>query len=294
MLKSAAIAALALLGATPYWLTVGGIDSSGNQHALLVNDAGQVQLTCTGKSCTAQLSAVDAGQPFWSIIGGIDSIGNQYPLIGNPGKSAYLITNVSGTVLTHVNATDLNNGTALVGGPWTLNGSVTYNAGASPRPSVGPFSDSNYFSQTSSSPANVGAGPWTVVLLVNPTSVVNEPVAFGTGPGSTGYFLELFSGAAILNGGTGSATANGLVPSSFNIVIAGVDSSGNAFAQINGDLTGTGSVATTASSTATMIGRYSSGTGFSLSGTVTELMVSTAVPSSAAFTNLYNAIVAAE
>jgi hypothetical protein len=223
---------------------------------------------------------------------------NYYSL--NAGIPAYLIPE-SGTVLTHVNATDLHNGTAKVGGAWTQNGTVTFNSGATPNPSVGPFSDSNYFSQTSSSPANVANGPFTVVMLTNQNSTTapSDQIIMSTGTfNAGGFYAQMFSSffTPVVNSSgtdTGAGTSNGPVAGAFTVSIFGLDASGNLFSQLNGGTTAQVSgAAISASTTAAMIGRYIGGTGYYFNGNIYEVMVSTAVPSGTAFTAIYNAVIA--
>jgi hypothetical protein len=213
---------------------------------------------------------------------------------GAPG--AYLIPEPGGaTVLTHVNATDLHNGSSRVGGPWALHGTVPFNPTATPRPSVGPFATANYYSQPVSSPANVGAAPFTVVVIFNPIDNSSLYIPFSTGAvGLAGFDIEFVSGTAqwaVSNGTTHAIdTVNAITAGALGVFIAGLDGSGNILIQYNGGATASASGAgISASAVGATIGTYAAG-GLAFNGSLFEVMVSTAVPSAVAFTALYNSI----
>ncbi len=249
--------------------------------------------------CTVANGYCDAGS---YVLGGKSAIQTDYNgdlILSASGGPAYLIPE-SGTVYTHVNATDLNAGTALHGGAFTLNGSVTYNAAASPRPSVGPFSDSNYFSQPNSSPANVSTEPMTVVMIINDTSITTNQGVFETGAygsgGGYGLFVSNYAGntfAPYFSNSTEPITTvvtTGVV----HVLFTGIDTSGVVYAQVdNNSLTTASGGTLTAGATNTFIGRGTS-TGQSFSGLVYELLVSNSTPSNASFNAIYASILANE
>jgi hypothetical protein len=270
-MRNALIVGLALAGLV-------GVSAKALNTSSLNSDAGSLNCSSLATGCVANASRNKSNVPV-------------------NGKSAYLITNVSGTVLTHVNATDLQNGTALVGGAWSISGTPTYNAGDTPRPSIGGFNNSTYFSQ-SSGPSNVGAGPWTGVQLLKPTSS-GTTVPFEPGQVLVnGYFLQFTSPSNLLglynsNGTVVAQPTNAANLNAFNVFIFGVDSAGIGYAQVNGGTTATASSIAESAGTSSFIGIVSSGI-LPFTGDVYELLISTAVPSSTAFTNLFNAIIAAE
>ena len=214
-----------------------------------------------------------------------------------PSGGFYVIPTTKNTLI-HVNANDLANNTAQIGPAWVKNGTITFNnGGLGGLSSVGPFSDSNYLSLPTSNPANVNVAPITVVMIINDTSITANQGVFETGTyGSGGYGLFVANSdgnafAPYFSNGTqpiGTTVTTGVV----HVLFTGIDTSGVVYAQVdNGSLATASGGTLTAGTTNTFIGRYTS-TGFSFNGLVYELMISTDAPSTAAFTALYNKIVA--
>lgn len=203
----------------------------------------------------------------------------------------YLIPE-TGTVYEHVNATDLNNGTAHIGTAWTEHGTVTFNAG-SPA-SVGPFSDSNYFTLAPGNPINV-TSIFTAVLVVNIPSAQGSAVPLATGTnGSGGFYLftyNLGGNYLTINQPTASQPFTPFsLSAGIGVILCGWDGA-LGWIQVNGHAAGVlSSTAPASSATSAYLGRYTStGDGFS-QGDVVELMVSSSAPSQAAFTAIYQAI----
>ena len=210
--------------------------------------------------------------------------------------ATYVIPQTS-NILIHVNATNLATGTNLAGGPWNVTGVVPYNFDDTPRPSVGPFSTSNYFTQPPSSLANINSGPVTMVFLLKPLSLSSAGIFLSAGSQpNTGYNMQINpSGTAsiIFSDGTGHdlSTINDVAVDSINILIFGLDSGGTMYVQLNGGtvstLAGAG-VHTSVSDVA--MGLYFTSIAGAFDGNIYEAMISTDVPGSVAFNALYTAI----
>jgi hypothetical protein len=139
--------------------------------------------------------------------------------------NAYIIPE-SGSVLTHVNATDLKNSTAKVGGAWTQNGTVPFNSSSVPVPSVGPYSDSNYFSQGVGSPMNVASpGPYTFAIAFSATGA-DGGVLISTGNFNVSGFY-VYENAVFSTSGAGitaSITSQiGPTSNKLNVLMFGLD-----------------------------------------------------------------------
>jgi hypothetical protein len=199
----------------------------------------------------------------------------------------------------HVNATDLNNGTAKVGPVWTMNGTVPYNALAVPKPTIGPFSDTNYFSLASGNPMNSGAAPFVCIALLNITSGGGVYLSTGTQSGN-GFYLQVDNTQRAylytIKSGTlyDVSSPGGTVPeNSLTMLMHGMDSGGNLYLQINnGPLYTFSSAQIGASATNTYIGRYPIAGAPFTTGVLCELLFSTDTPSAELFTSIYNQFVA--
>ena len=236
----------------------------------------------TGQGCVNGIC--DAGL---YVVGGGPSVGTDTSgdlvLSGAPLPS-YIIPETGTVFYTHVNATDLHNGTDKRGGVWTQNGTVPFNAG--PLPSVGPFTDSNYFSQTTS-PAGVSGGPFTIAMLVNVSNVASGPVLLSSGS----YYAQIGNSGWSFDNNGFFATSTPLPGSTTALLFLGADSSGNIYSQVNnGPVTSTTYTTPGSPGTTVYIGRYFSGTGYGFTGTISEVMISNAVASHAAFNSIYSTV----
>jgi hypothetical protein len=230
-------------------------------------------------------------------FGGVDVTVTIKSAITNPIRPTtnfYYIPE-SGTVVTHVNATDLHNGTARVGPAWTQNGTVPYSAG--PPAAVGPFTTStNWFSQTGSPLDSLVSGPWTVAIIFSQPSLSASLFIESGAVATNGWYVQSTAGNVVtfVNGQSGTAygaTANTITNGALNIVLFGLDASGTSWVQLNnGSPVTLGSQTVTAGASGSGIGSATVGT-FAFNGTVYEVLGSTNIPSAANFTALYNAIV---
>lgn len=213
--------------------------------------------------------------------------------------SLYLIPD-DANCTSHFNAIDLNNGTAKIGPAWTKVGAVPFNLIDGPVPSVGPFSDANYFTLPTVNPFNPGAFPFTCAMLVKLNSI-GGGTAVASGPASSGgFYLNWGSGGPLL-GTVSNASSfvqettnpNAIPTGGPSVMLYGVDATGHIFLQLNGNAVVLASGATiTSSASLAYLGRYVT-TGISLAtGVIFEGLFSTDVPSAAAFTVLYDEIAA--
>jgi hypothetical protein len=224
--------------------------------------------------------------------------------IGASLGGAYVIPE-SGTVQTHVNATDLINGTSKVGGAWAQNGVLTYDGFDSPRASIAAQSLGTGYLTQANSPLAFASTPFTLVALIKMTSAVGARGTYSavvstdfTGSNAGGLRLYLGSSgdprcAFQVYSGTNVESAVLIADTTvagFNVIIAGNDGT-NLFIQING-----GTVATAPN------GGYAAGTVTTaylltdpsliipLEGGMFEFMACSAIPSVAAFNNIYGQI----
>lgn len=210
-------------------------------------------------------------------------------------KQPYLIPTSSNTTM-QVSANDLFNGTANKGPSWVVAGSAaTLNSSAYPGPNVGPLNSKGYAVAYNLSPANVSAGPFTFVLLFNP-SATDLGILFSTGTEDIDG-LYCYETSLVINHSSGyveTTVGNTPVNSALNVLIGGMDASGNTFLQLNGGTTATNTGATITPTVAdnTTLGYYTGGGQFTTLTNLYEFRFSTDVPSSGAFTTLYNQIIA--
>ena len=215
-----------------------------------------------------------------------------YIISSKPAKPAYLIPEDASAV-GHWNATDLANGTAKIGSPWTTVGTVAFETGVAVRPGVGPFPSGNYYKQTSGAFSFLAA-PFTEVAIWYGAPTGTEQVILGT------QNQELNVGTTNTSGfyyGSNLYPANAPVSSpSINVTFGGIDGSGNCWAQLNGGTAVSTSCSYVGISAQDALGVYAGdlatfpATGLKL----VEAYATTAVPSAGAFTAIYNAIVANE
>lgn len=195
----------------------------------------------------------------------------------------------------HWNALDLASGGAEIDPPWTLNGSVAL-AYASPTlpANVGVFSDSNYFSLPAGNVLNFTV-PFTVALIVDQTGAQATVIPLAIGPAATsGWYFQ--TDATHIYFTTNVPTTEQLqvtqaVASGVHVFMMGWDGA-DIWLQMDGGSPSTKAVAShpTNSATTAYLGRYTS-SGFSAGNMrVVELMASSAPPSAASFTAIYNAV----
>jgi hypothetical protein len=198
--------------------------------------------------------------------------------------SLYAIPNTS-TTTSHLNAKDLNGGTANVGSTFTTVGTIAYE-NYTFNPSVGPFPSGSYYKQTSG-PFSFTSTPFTMVFVF--TGSANGTTQFLGGTSGIGMGIKSDSTVGFYYGsylGTSNTITNGV-----NIAIGGIDSTGKAFVQLNG-----GTVATTTGIAYTSYSQNALGVYGDLSSlpstnaNLIEVYTSTDVPTSTAFTSLYNQI----
>lgn len=211
----------------------------------------------------------------------------------------YLITDTSNTVV-HVNADDLHDGSARIGPVWTAVGTVPFNLQMPGQPAntLGPFSDSNYFTSTKPNFFTTLVGNSFLGVLIystygdqypaNPVLYSDCGTTLQLGSPSTGDWTPNINSYAVTS--IGASTIGGI-----NIVFWGVDNSGYSYSRINAGPTKvvhTGQI--TANSTASVIGRNGSSAGYPFSqGLLYEVYLSSDAPSDSEFTYIYNQIVAA-
>ena len=210
--------------------------------------------------------------------------------------SSYLIPE-SGTVYEHVNATDLNNGTAHVGTAWTKVGTVPFNGGTVP--TVGPFSTSNYYTLPSGGPVNrASSTAFTVAMILSTISHSSVATPLATASyGANGFLLQdnLGTPGVWIGAGNSSITTatQAIADGVTTVLLFGVDGSGNCFVQANGGSIGSiASCTFTGGAGVTMLGQGNGGN--VLNGYITELMMDNASPGASGvnFTPLYNSIAA--
>src|SRR5580658_8204366 len=205
-------------------------------------------------------------------------------LQASAGFPSYVIPE-NGTVLSHVNATDLHNGTAKVGTVYTKDGTVTFNAG-SPN-SVGPYSDSNYFSLGSGDPSNVSTAPWTIALVFNPTSA-ESGVIFSTGAYEVSGIYVYTNSVAINKSGTEYACVPGgsANVAAWNVMSFGLDSSGTLWCNLNGTGSSTASTSMVVGTAGVNLGRYAAGGQPATHTDIAEVLIDEATPTSAALNTI--------
>jgi hypothetical protein len=213
-------------------------------------------------------------------------------------QSPYMIQDDANTV-GHWNAHDLANGTAKVGPAWTPVGSPAFNAGASPRPSVGPLDLTNYFSQAPGSPINQ-AGNFSVVILFTPTANgVGELISSGWPTSNIGWFIQLSvpgNAGVRVSPANNNQTDASLVIGAFEMVSAGFDASlTETLIAINGNAASNSSPALSLNSSTTVatLGRSVPGDpGGDLPShcDITEMWISTTKPTTALFQSIFAAL----
>lgn len=219
----------------------------------------------------------------WGSVGWGAGIG------AGDGGPAYLIPE-SGTVAVHVNATDLTNGTAKVGGAWTQHGTVPFNSGTTPRPSVGVFSASNYFSQAAS-PIAFAAAPFTMVLCFIPTANAGLTIQEMLGTPNNFFLSGATANAAAYNDSLINVPAAGTMNiGQMNVLMGGVDGSGADWVKLNGGAASSMASSYSQSAAAAFIGFNAALPAFDTQ--VIEAMACTSIPSSALFNSIYSQILA--
>jgi hypothetical protein len=200
-------------------------------------------------------------------------------------------------VLVHVTATDLQNGTAHAGPVWTKVGTVPYNAGTGPRASVGPFSNSNYFTLAASNPLDISAGPITIVVICTIGSMSLQALITSDNTLAAGIGMLYRgdgSGQLQINNNSTSNFVQSLTfatPSSgLAVFFGGVDASGNLYAQVNNG--SVGSAAGGALAVPTHPAEIGNNGGNFFTGNIYEVYATTDVPSNANFNTLYASIIA--
>lgn len=196
------------------------------------------------------------------------------------------------TVYEHVNATDLENGTAKVGMNFRDGGLPVYSASSPVAPAESAFSSSTFFSQDAgSSLASLGAGPWVGALLVSaPATTTNLFMLVGT-LSTNGYYVQAAgANVSFLNAiGGGPTTSGGFVYGigTINLVMFGMDGAGNQWVQVNGGTAANTTGTITAGATSVNLG---GNTGYPWPGAISELMFSNATPSQAFFNSMWAAV----
>lgn len=206
------------------------------------------------------------------------------------GYNKYLIPNSSHTV-NHINANDLANGAYNIGGSWTKVGSpvfTTVQVNNNPPASVGPFSGSNYYTQSGG--LGFASNPWTVAIILQTGSDITSNQLIFTSPpgdGST-WYVQIVSGVLYF---FGSLSQSGITANTTYVVLIGTDNSGVSFLQVNNGTLHSG-VAVPHGATGTgYLGNIST-TNNPFLGSIIEVYGSTDVPSSGAFNTLYSQITA--
>lgn len=204
-------------------------------------------------------------------------------------RAVYLVPNDANTVV-HVNATDLNVGTANVGPAWTEVGTVPYNSAGTPRASVGPFSSSNYFSlPTGAGSANI-TGTFSIAIIFNTSASDGDlwvNANFETADSGLLGYIAAQGHAALI-------TSNSIISGTTNVFVGGLDTSMTTlYAMLNGG--------TLASNNAVGHGTSDSGSNIgggpltsfgAINGYIYEVWISTTTPTPTNLTALYNSIIA--
>jgi hypothetical protein len=240
-----------------------------------------------------------------------------------PGD-VYLIPSDANTIV-HVNATDLNSGTAKTGPDWVSRGHVPYSAIPTPAASVGPFAIQTYqgngltpitpatdngFTLPAPNPLNI-ASSFSVTALVSVQPyfpISNTPTIIDSGDLTDFNFFDMYietSGPSVGKVGfaIGTATLSTALEDSipyYNmvgllVISAGYDAStNNVYLKVNSRPTIVGNLGGSylASSTPAVIGNYdnSGTTSGPFNGNVYEVLVSTDKPSDMAFSSIYNQV----
>lgn len=213
-------------------------------------------------------------------------------------KPAYVIPN-SANVVAHVNANDLQNGTAQYGHVWTINGSLSSSAQSvfGGRNMIGPFTDSNFLSNIAGLFSM--SQPHTIAMVMTAIDMTNIPVVLSYVGAVGGFFVEAFGPTGPNNivvaygGGSSELTspANALnVGSGINILSFGADTLGNVFINLNGSTASNTGVLAQVPTGAWNMGRYVGGSSYGYNGLIGELYISTDVPSNTSLQTLYTTI----
>ena len=211
---------------------------------------------------------------------------------------AYLIPEI-GTVGLHVNAADLDAGTTKIGKISTMNGTVPGTAPSQGTPgSDGPFSNSNFFANDGGA-FSTNAGPWTMVILASSTAYASNLMMQSGTTSTNGWYLQVVAAGGGSMAFVDGKTNLGASPSpsnifqfngSVNVLMFGIDGSGNAWSQLNG---GTAVNQADALTVGNLYGTVGNGTAASAAwnGEIYEIMESNATPSAANFATIYNGVI---
>lgn len=224
---------------------------------------------------------------------------------GTATPLAYLIPEDSHAVV-HVNATDLNRGTAKVGPSWATTGSIPITAGSIK--SVGPFTGNSDYSLPYPNPLAFAARQSFSVTAIVQVNVDDGSVLIASSDTTDfNYFWCFFSIAGsppkiTFGVGTvalGEVDCDDTIKVGETMVISfGYDgATNNLFLKVNARAIVTQNLGgpSAQSTTPTTLGNYyigSSATWVPLSGAIFELLASTNTPSDSYFTSLYNSITA--
>ena len=203
---------------------------------------------------------------------------------------SYLLPYSSRTVV-HVNAADLNNGTALAGAAWTKIGSPALVAPALLNPQgVSGFSNSTYFAQAAASFPSLGSGPWTAACLCKFDNLSNsQQLLLSAPPGDAStWYLEFLNGAFYFFG-PNIQIGSGVIGYGYSthLVMWGVDGSGTAWLGVDQLAPVTGAFGLPQGNTGSaVLGGYAGGAQ-QWGGVIYELLISTDAPSAALFASIY-------
>jgi hypothetical protein len=217
-------------------------------------------------------------------------------------KAPYLIPDDANVVM-HVNAVDLNAGSAKVGPIWTKNGTVPVVAagGSAPfRPGVGPLTSVNNFSLANGNVIQfTGAQVWSCCLIYLKNTLGNSIGFCTSGTNTTGGWTMIDQSASFSAGVNFPANiyANGGTPTASTMLVMQIGWDGtNMAAQLNNNtytpvVSGNAGVFASPSYLGTGI-TLAAGV-YDLNGVIYEAYSTKTAPSSALFTSIYNAILAA-
>ena len=248
---------------------------------------------------TATLARNQAGVIRAYVPGGVNGITIGHPVrldgfVVPPGQ------NVSGAILPtagKINAYEIN-----VSSVNTSNNTITINTNNYvPITSAGPFSIANYYSMPAPNVFDFTSGPFTVAIVAQtggPTGTAIQSV-FTTDSSSTNGFEMTWRSDTVGYSQLTNNTSGGYIEPPYYygtntpvVYMFGVNAGGTMFMKTNNLSTYTTSAGTiTAPTGSARLGGVSA-VSRPWAGTISEILVSSAVPSSAAFTALYNSYLA--
>ncbi len=273
------------------------------QPTAFILDADTAQIVGRGPTGKAMVASQSL-----SGSGSYQILPNASPI--DPPGNVYLIPETAATVV-HVNATDLNSGTAKRGPVWTKSGTIPYNPATLSPPSVGPFGappyhDTNEFTLPASTPFAFGLGQsFCVTIVVQPGALQQGPIFLSNYQKGdpNGFNIQAFTngpnppGVGFALGPTAFIEDDSNFPTNVPIVISvGYDDpTQKMFLKVNDRPVVTGPLGAhnPAPTTGSQLGNFLelSPPNDPLAGQFFELWASTDSPSEVFFTSIYESII---